>query len=216
MLAATCEKESRPPCYPARNGRGALCLLTQLRELVNRCLTGDQSAMTELVSQYQHRVFSLCYRMLGHRQDAEDVTQQTFVRVLKNLRQWDQDREFEPWLFAIAGNRCRTALSTRLRKWRAQPISEPVVDPTPDCHPASQLAEEIDRAVNTLRPDYQVAFRLFHQHEMNYDEIADQLQRPVGTIKTWIHRARIDLVRQLRERGVVEVRREEEMTHALQ
>jgi RNA polymerase sigma-70 factor (ECF subfamily) len=188
---------------------------------VNRCLQGDQLAMSELVGQYQHRVFSLCYRMLGHRQDAEDVTQQTFVRVLKNLQQWDQEREFEPWLFAIAGNRCRTALSARLRKWRTQPITEPVMDPTPDSQPASHLAEEIDRAIKTLRPDYQTAFRLFHQHEMNYEEIAEQLRRPVGTIKTWIHRTRLELVRQLRERGIVEAQREkahreEVMTHALQ
>lgn len=190
-------------------------MLSQLRELVNRCLQGDQLAMAELVGQFEHRVFALCYRMLGHQQDAEDATQQTFVRVLKSLGSWDQQRDFEPWLFAIAGNRCRTALSSRTKKWRTQPISEPLVDPTPDSQPASQLAEEIERAVRTLRPDYQTAFRLFHQQELNYDEIAERLHRPVGTIKTWIHRARIDLVRQLSERGVVEDRGEKEPNHAV-
>ncbi len=194
--------------------------MSQLRELVDRCLKGDQSAMTELVGQYQHRVFALCYRMLGHRQDAEDVTQQTLIRVLKNLGRWDQSRAFEPWLFAIAGNRCRTALSARFRKWRTQPISEPVPDPTPDPQTATHLAEEIELAVGSLRPDYQVAFRLFHHHELSYEEIATQMQRPVGTIKTWIHRARTDLVQQLRQRGVVEHCRvehchEEELTHAV-
>jgi RNA polymerase sigma-70 factor (ECF subfamily) len=182
---------------------------------VNRCLDGDQSAMTELVSQYQHRVFALCYRMLGHRQDAEDVTQQTLIRVLKSLDQWDQQRDFEPWLFAIAGNRCRTALSVRLKNQRTQAISEPIPDPTPDDQPANQLAEEIELAIATLRPEYQAAFRLFHHHELNYDDIARQMHRPVGTIKTWIHRARLQLVQYLRERGVVDTSRAEEIAHAM-
>jgi RNA polymerase sigma-70 factor, ECF subfamily len=190
-------------------------LLSQLRKLVNRCLQGDQSAMAELVAQYERRVFALCYRMLGHRQDAEDVTQQTLIRVLKNLGSWDQRRQFEPWLFAIAGNRCRTALSTRAKKGKVQSISEPVPDQTPDPSPANQLSEEIELAIQNLRPEYQEAFRFFHYDELAYEEIADRMQRPVGTIKTWIHRTRLELVQQLRDRGVLENCREEEMTHAM-
>lgn len=190
-------------------------MLLQLRKLVNRCLQGDQLAMAELVGQYEQRVFALCFRMLGHRQDAEDVTQQTLMRVLRNLGSWDQGREFEPWLFAIAGNRCRTALSTRARRGRAQPISEPIPDLTPDPQPASQLSEEIALAIQNLRPEYQDAFRLFHYDELSYEEIAERMQRPVGTIKTWIHRTRLELVQQLRDRGVLENCREEETTHAL-
>ena len=72
--------------------------------------------MIELVDQYRSRVFGLCYRMLGQRQDAEDMTQETFIRALKSLSRWDPERDFEPWLLAIAGNRCRTALATRRRK----------------------------------------------------------------------------------------------------
>ena len=171
--------------------------------------------MAELVGQYQHRVFALCYRMLGHHQDAEDATQQTLFRVLKNLRTWDQHREFEPWLFAIAGNRCRTALSARARMVRPQPIVEPIPDLTPDPQPAHQLAEEVELALQQLRPEYQTAFRLFHRDELSYEEIAARMQRPIGTIKTWIHRTRVDLVQKLRDRGVVANRREEEMTHAM-
>jgi RNA polymerase sigma-70 factor, ECF subfamily len=190
-------------------------LLLQLRILVDRCLQGDQSAVSELVDRYQQRVFALCYRMLGHRQDAEDVTQQTLIRVVRNLKQWDQQREFEPWLFAIAGNRCRTALSARAKKGRVQSLSEPVLDPAPDPQPASHLSEEIDLALQSLRAEYQIAFRLFHYEELNYDEIAQQLERPVGTIKTWIHRTRLALVQHLRDRGVLDCCREEEMAHAV-
>ena len=82
-----------------------------LKALIRRCLAGDQAAMLALVERFRGQVFGLCYRMLGHREDAEDAAQETFVRVLKNLHRWDADREFQPWLLAIAGNRCRTALA---------------------------------------------------------------------------------------------------------
>jgi RNA polymerase sigma-70 factor (ECF subfamily) len=179
-------------------------LLNEFSELVGRCLHGDQSAMTQLVDRYRQRVYALCYRMLGHRQDAEDVTQQTFVRVLKNLCQWDPDRDFEPWLFAIAGNRCRTALAARARRTAVRPIDEPLADKTTPPSAADQLAEELNLALQLLRPDYREVFLLFHQQELNYDEIAARMDRPVGTIKTWLHRARLDLIRQLNERDVLE------------
>src|SRR5258706_13026693 len=106
--------------------------LDDLRPLIRRCLTGDQGAMLALVERFQGQVFGLCYRMLGQRQDAEDAAQETFVRLLKNLHRWDPGRDFQPWLLAIAGNRCRTALAAR----RGRPIAEPpagvVADDPPD------------------------------------------------------------------------------------
>ncbi len=69
----------------------------------------EQSAVVELVETFRGQVFGLCYRMLRHRQDAEDVAQESFVRALRSLKSWDQKREFLPWLLAIAANRCRTA-----------------------------------------------------------------------------------------------------------
>ena len=66
-----------------------------LRPLIRRCLTGDQGAMLALVERFRGQVFGLCYRMLGQRQDAEDVAQETFIRVLKNLHRWDAARDFE-------------------------------------------------------------------------------------------------------------------------
>src|SRR3954468_10312404 len=89
---------------------------SDLPALVKRCLRGDQTAMLALVERFQGQVFGLCLRMLGQRQDAEDAAQETFVRVLRNLHRWDAERDFEPWLLAIAGNRCRTALSVRGRR----------------------------------------------------------------------------------------------------
>jgi len=185
-------------------GRGEPIVLPELRELVSRCLCDDQAAMAELVDRYKQRVFGLCYRMLGHYHDAEDVTQQTLVRVLKNLGRWDPQREFEPWLLAIAGNRCRTALSQRMRRQRPQSLDEPIADRAPDPFAVRQLDEEVNRALQQLRPEYREVFLLFHQQELSNEEIAEQLGRPVGTIKTWIHRARRELIERLRQREVSE------------
>src|SRR3954468_21863612 len=102
--------------------------LDDLRPLIRRCLTGDQGACLALVERFQGQVFGLCYRMLGQRQDAEDAAQETFVRVLKNLHRWDQAREFQPWLLAIAGNRCRTALAARRRRPAAEATVEWIAD----------------------------------------------------------------------------------------
>src|SRR5262245_28226143 len=138
---------------------------SDLKLLIRRCLTGDQRAMLALVERFQGQVFGLCYRMLSQRQDAEDAAQETFVRVLKNLHRWDPARDFEPWLLAIAGNRCRTALASRRRRPVAEPTVELVADDAPDVREAEQLAEEVHLALRDVRDDYRQAFLLFHENE---------------------------------------------------
>ncbi len=167
--------------------------------------------MLDLVARFQDRVFGLCYRMLGQRQDAEDAAQETFVRVLNNLARWDANRDFEPWLLAIAGNRCRTALAVRARRPTAQPIVVAPADRSVELQAARQLGEEVELALQRIRDEYRQAFVLFHEQELSYEEIAAVMQCPLGTVKTWIHRARIELIRLLREREVVQERR-----HAMQ
>ncbi|MCE9525704.1 MAG: sigma-70 family RNA polymerase sigma factor [Planctomycetales bacterium] len=189
----------------------------ELRPLIRRCLTGDQGAMLALVERFSGQVFGLCYRMLGQRQDAEDVAQETFVRVLKNLHRWDAGRDFEPWLLAIAGNRCRTALSTRKRRPAAEILPEQVSDGLPDMQAAKNLAEEVTLALAGIRDDYRQAFVLFHEQELSYVEIAEAMNVPLGTVKTWVHRARRELIDQLQRRGVVveRVSIAEEQQHAV-
>ena len=175
------------------------------RAVVRRCLTGEQAAMIELVERFRGQVFGLCFRMLGQREDAEDAAQETFVRVLKNLHKWDCERDFEPWLLAIAGNRCRTALSSRKRRPATEGLVEHLADDAPDLQAARHLAEEVSLALAKIRDEYRQAFVLFHEHELSYGEIAVAMQIPLGTVKTWVHRARRELVEQLRIRGVVPV-----------
>jgi RNA polymerase sigma-70 factor, ECF subfamily len=174
-----------------------------LRKLVNRCLSGDQPAMIALVERFRGQVFGLCYRMLGQRQDAEDAAQETLVRVLKNLHRWDPLRDFEPWLLAIAGNRCRTALAARKRRPGGEILPEQIPDRAPDERAAQHLGEEMLLALQKVRDEYRRAFLLFHEQQLSYEEIAQVLAVPLGTVKTWVHRARRELVEHLRRRGVV-------------
>jgi RNA polymerase sigma-70 factor (ECF subfamily) len=166
--------------------------------------------MVDLVECYRDRVFRLCYRMLGQRQDAEDAAQETFVRMLRSLPKWDSQREFEPWLLAIAGNRCRTLLATRRRQpLPASTLDDQWIDDGPDLQAARNLAEEVQLALQRIRAEYREAFVLFHENSLNYEQIAQVLSRPVGTIKTWVRRARQELIALLQQREVVGERRHE-------
>jgi RNA polymerase sigma-70 factor (ECF subfamily) len=181
-------------------------LPTDVRELVSRCLAGEQAATLELVRRFQGRVFGLCYRMVGQLQDAEDMAQETFVRALRHLDRWDASREFEPWLLTIAGNRCRSLLATRMRRPSPAPLEHAVADPRDDLGAARQLSEEVELALAGLREEYRQAFLLFHEQELSYAEIGEILDCPLGTVKTWVRRARCELIDQLRRRGVVRER----------
>ena len=183
-------------------------LVEDIRSLVNRALSGDQSAMWRIVEKYRQRVFSLCYRMLGQRQDAEDVSQEAFVRLFRNLPSWDQSRAFEPWLLTIAANRCRTQLaSSQMRNAPTSLPFSPIDDRWADNTAADQLQEEVRLALQTLPEAHVAAFTLFHQEQLSYDEIARRLHVPQGTAKTWVHRTRKAVTSKLIARQVVEVRR---------
>ncbi len=190
---------------------------TDDRGLAVRSLRGDQLAMRQLVERHERVVLRVCQRMLGNRHDAEDVVQETFVRALKSLAGWDQARAFRPWLLAIAANRCRTALG----KQRAFACdTQALADELPARHDGRQalghLAEEVALALGQLRSDLRQAFELFHYEQLAYAEIADVLEVPVGTVKTWIHRARQEVAARLIQRGVVENVKTSEDQHELQ
>lgn len=170
--------------------------------LVQRCLLGQAEAIRQLVERFQPEVFGLCVRLLHHRHDAEDVTQEVFLRVFRSLRRWDADRPLKPWIMGIAVNRCRTWLSQRARRPElVDYLQDTAASPPPD--DSAELLREIRAAVDDLRPDYRTVFVLFHEHGQPYEEIAQVLERPVGTVKTWLHRARLEVLERLQRRGMV-------------
>lgn len=129
--------------------------------------------------------------------------QETFVRVIKNLHRWDPNREFEPWLLTIAGNRCRTRLAQRFSRTPELSLDYPVADRSHLENDRNHLAEEIALAIGELREQHRECFLMFHQLELPYATIAQTMCVPLGTVKTWVHRARYEVIRKLRRRGVI-------------
>jgi RNA polymerase sigma factor (sigma-70 family) len=170
--------------------------------LVRRCLRKDAQAIRQLVERFQAEVYGLCIRLLNHRHDAEDVTQEVFLRVFRSLKRWDATRPLRPWVMGITVNRCRTWLTQRNRRPElVDYLHETVASPLPD--DSSELLVEIQTALGMLRLEYRTVFVMFHEQGQPYEEIALALKRPVGTIKTWLHRARLEILERLRSRGMV-------------
>lgn len=171
-------------------------------ELVRRCLAGNADALCAFVQRFQSAVFGLCFRMLAHREDAEDVAQEVFLRAFRSLKQWDAARPLSPWLLAIAVNRCRTWLSSRVRRALPSEFAENVADSAAG-PPRIDLAEELQLALERLREEYRLCFVLHHVNELNLAEIAEVTGSPVGTVKTWLRRARLELADHLQRRSIV-------------
>jgi len=170
--------------------------------LVQRCLNGDSIAIQTLIERFQGEVLGLCVRLLGHRQDAEDVVQEVFLRIFRSLTKWDSERPLRPWIMGITVNRCRTWMSQRVRRPElADYLHEtPAKEASDD---STELVLEIQSALRHLRPEYRVVFVMFHEQGQSYEEISLAMERPVGTIKTWLHRARAEMLERLRSRGMV-------------
>jgi RNA polymerase sigma-70 factor, ECF subfamily len=160
--------------------------------------------MAEFVERFQGQVFGLCWRMLRHRHDAEDAAQETLLRALRHLKRWDRTRPFEPWLLAIAANRCRTHLGKRRGTVQGMEWAEEIGEENSlQNEAAEQMREELSLALGDIRPHWANAFRLFHEREHSYIEIAEKLSIPVGTAKTWVHRARREIVARFMRREVI-------------
>jgi RNA polymerase sigma factor (sigma-70 family) len=172
-------------------------------QLVGGCLRGENDAVQALIERFQANVFGLCVRLLHHRQDAEDVTQEVFLRVFRSLRRWDSKRPLKPWIMGIAVNRCRTWLKQRIRRPELVPYLEETADDPKSSDDASELVREIHLAVDGLRLEYKTVFVLFHEQGQAYEDIARTMRRPVGTVKTWLHRARLEVLEKLRQRHMV-------------
>lgn len=169
-------------------------------QLAQRCLAGDTDALRLFVQTYQQQVYALCYRMLGHREDAEDTAQESLMRAVRYLGSWDRTQPLTPWVMKIAANRCRTALSKRSRLPALADLeySAGVTDESE----GAALGEELQLALGVLQEQQRACFVLFYQQELSVAEISEIMKTPSGTIKTWLHRSRKLLAEQLRNRGL--------------
>ncbi len=178
-------------------------------EILRRCLAGDERAYRALIERYQRQVFSVALRMLRRAEDAEDVTQETFIRVFQALDRYDPARPFAAWLFTISARLC----IDHIRRRKQSPISLvqrdietqeertiEVVDPGlgPDETTARREEERrMQKLIDSLPPHYRIVVMMRHQQDLSYEEIAAALALPLGTVKARIHRARALLKRSL-------------------
>jgi RNA polymerase sigma-70 factor (ECF subfamily) len=180
--------------------------------LIERCLRGDQEAWEQIVRQYWRRVFNVAYKFVGRHDEAEDLTQDVFLKVFKSLGTFDRRANFQTWLVSVSRNLCIDHYRS-VRKER-ETIDRDVNadDLSPASHDVSahvalerhDLAEELRRALQELPETLRTAVVMRDIQELSYQEIADRLQLPEGTVKSRINRGRHELARQitrLREKG---------------
>jgi RNA polymerase sigma-70 factor (ECF subfamily) len=179
------------------------------QEVVLWARKGHEWAYRELVRRYQRPIFSLIYRMVRDRERAEDLAQETFVKVLNALESYRPEYKFSSWIFKIANNAAidhlrrkeldtlsldgaPDAVTSERREGTSLQIAAQSESPLQELE-ARELGEVIERAIAQLRPEYRSCILLRHVQGYAYEEIATMLDLPLGTVKTYIHRARSEL-----------------------
>ncbi len=182
---------------------------TEDRDLIRECLGGSRKAYRTLLVRYQDPVFNYCKRMIRDPGQAEDIAQEAFVRTLTRLDRYDERYTFSAWIFKIATNLCIDHLrkSKRIAYSLDQDIDggdgsfrrdmpSKAPDPTAQVQ-ASEQMQMLNEAIAELPEHYRAILLLRHQEDMSYDEIAQALDLPIGTVKIRIHRAREQIKRRL-------------------
>jgi RNA polymerase sigma factor (sigma-70 family) len=182
--------------------------------LVRRCIAGDAGAWEEIVQQYHRRIYNICYRFTGSGSDADDLTQEVFIKMYRTLNTYDVNRgAFMTWVTTVT----RNLLVDHFRKARqerltdsldttssdhedAMPLADRIPDhaPTPDSKVQSrETRETVHEALQRLSPELREAVILRDLQDMDYREIATVLRVPEGTVKSRINRGRAELARLL-------------------
>ncbi len=179
------------------------------QEVVLEARLGRERAYRELIRRYERPVFALIYRMVRNREQAEDLSQETFVKVLNAIDSYRPEYKFSSWVFKIANNAAidhlrRRELNTLSLDGSPHAATPEAIEATAlqisdhnesplDEVEAKELGGEIEEVIARLRPEYRTCILLRHVDGRSYEEIAEILDLPLGTIKTYIHRARNEL-----------------------
>ena len=182
--------------------------------LVRRCRGGDVAAWEELVQRYHRRIYSICYRFAGASDDAQDLTQEVFIKMYRTLDSYDAERgAFTTWITTMTRNllvdhfrktkqdRVTDSLDTVASEHEdAMPLGDKIPDagPGPDAHVQSrEVGETVHKALQKLSPELREAVILRDLQDMDYRDIAGVLKVPEGTVKSRINRGRAELARLL-------------------
>ena len=171
----------------------------ELVHAIDRCLAGDPSAYEVVVRAHADALTGLLRRLVGNAEDARELTQETFVRAFRNLHRFDRRRPLKPWLFRIGRNLAYNFLDARKRApglagsddAQADLINVPDAEPSPASSVAAkEQRHAVDEVLRTLRPEFREVLVYRYLERMDHDEIAEVMGVPVGTVKTWLHRAK--------------------------
>ena len=189
-----------------RPARPRATISAEERALIERCKRGDLAAFNDLVRKYEKQVYNFAYRLTGNYDDANDVAQDAFLRVFNAIGTFRGDSSFSTWLFRITTNvflderkKAKAHPQTSLDEYMelgessvARQIEDP--SPTPDAVlEEAERAQILQKAVGDL-PEYQRAMvTLYHSQQKSYEEIAEIMDLPIGTVKSRLNRARLAL-----------------------
>jgi RNA polymerase sigma-70 factor (ECF subfamily) len=187
--------------------------LTGDAALARSASRGDRKAFGSLVDLHKRAVFGLCVRLLRDPEEARDAAQEAFARAYAGIDGYDPGQPFAPWVLRIARNHCLDVLRRRLPEAQrveldAEPeggapreVADPAAAQGDEVIARRQLAGALERAVAALPPNYREVVHLFHVEHLSYKEIAATLEVPIGTVMTWLHRARGQLKERLTASG---------------
>jgi RNA polymerase sigma-70 factor (ECF subfamily) len=180
------------------------------QQLVERCLTGDAGAWDQVIRDHSRRIYNLCLRFTGRPEDAEDLSQEVFIRVYRNLASYRAaDGSLKTWIGSVTRNllidhyrRTRNLRQTDSLDDEESRLTPPVAQGRPaDAGVWSrEIQESVQRALTRLSPELREAVILRDLQDLDYREIAEMLHVPEGTVKSRINRGRIELARMLKRR----------------
>jgi len=186
---------------------GATESVESVEALIQRCLKGDQLAWEAIVRQYRRKVFNVAYKFVGRHDEAEDLTQDIFLKIFKSLNTFDSRANFQTWLISVSRNLCidhyRSVRKERETINRDVDASE--LSPISPSQGQMAMMEQRDRvqllkdAMSALPRTLRTAVLMRDIQELSYHEIAEQLNLPEGTVKSRINRGRNELARQIRK-----------------
>lgn len=183
-------------------------------ELVKQTLKGDERGFEKLVTKYQDKIYTLCYRYSGNDEDAYDLTQEAFIKAYRSLGTFKGSSRFGTWLYRVTTNVCLDEMRRRKRHLPAQSLDQPVLGadgemkpiilddtiPIDELYEQKEQAQYIQSLLNQLKPEHRMVLLLKDIMEFSYDEIAQMLNISSGTIKSRLSRARELLRRKLLDR----------------
>lgn len=165
-------------------------------ELVRRSQSGNREAFSELVNRHQHLVYNVAYRFMRDATLAEDMAQESFVKAYRLIKGFRAECSFTTWMYRVTATTCLTEINRRKRRGEVELTPENSVQKTEAFeHAPSErdLKEQIRRCVTRLSDRYATIVTLYYLKGISYDEIADVMNVPLGTLKTWMFRARKQL-----------------------